>query len=577
MRWPPPASGSNPATRISSGTITIPPPTPKSELNSPADEADEDEPQRRAVHPRALQDRSGAPSVCARPGSDGSDGLGEASSAGAVSKSRCRTRKSETRTPTNAIAAPAQNACWKPSVSADGTGVPEATASLVVEVAIVESIAIPTAPPICWDVLISPEARPASSGFVPASAAIVSETNASGSPKPITRKPGNRFFQYDPSTETCVKQDEPQGHHRHADDERRLHSDPGHGRGGDVRPDDRRARDGEIADTGLQRREVEDLLHVERQHQEHREQRRAQDEHDDVGRGQGLQPEDRERHQRMPARDSWPMNPPAARPRRRRRRSSRPEVQPQSWPFVIPSTRMLRPDVTRTAPRTSKPGSRSSRLSVSRIGAAISEMIPTGTLTQKIQGHESTSTRMPPMRTPAAAPTPPTAPHAPRAMLRSRPSRKVVVRMERAAGEIVAAPSPCSARAAISAPSLQARAAEERADGEDDEADHEHTPPAEEVGEAPAEEEEASEDERVGGDHPLQVLLREPEVGLDRGQRDVDDRDVEHDHELHHAEQQQRDPLAPVGLAHRFHPLLACGIDRTTVSPSTCASQVTTS
>ncbi len=60
------------------------------------------------------------------------------------------------------------------------------------------------------------------------------------------------------------------------------------------------------------------------------------------------------------------------------------------------------------------------------------------------------------MRTPAAAPKPPTAPQAPSAMFRSRPSRKVVVRMDRADGVIVAAPSPWSARAAMSDSSLHA-------------------------------------------------------------------------------------------------------------------------
>ena len=44
---------------------------------------------------------------------------------------------------------------------------------------------------------------------MPASAAIVSETKASGIPKPITRKPGRRFFQYEPSAETCVKRTRP--------------------------------------------------------------------------------------------------------------------------------------------------------------------------------------------------------------------------------------------------------------------------------------------------------------------------------------------------------------------------------
>ena len=59
---------------------------------------------------------------------------------------------------------PAQmNAASKPSVSATDSGEPEATASPVVEVAIAESAAMPSAPPICCDVLNSPEASPASS------------------------------------------------------------------------------------------------------------------------------------------------------------------------------------------------------------------------------------------------------------------------------------------------------------------------------------------------------------------------------------------------------------------------------
>jgi hypothetical protein len=54
--------------------------------------------------------------------------------------------------------------------------VPVATASVVVVTAIVERIAMPTAPPICCDVLMSPDARPASCGFVPATDAIVTGT-----------------------------------------------------------------------------------------------------------------------------------------------------------------------------------------------------------------------------------------------------------------------------------------------------------------------------------------------------------------------------------------------------------------
>jgi hypothetical protein len=43
-----------------------------------------------------------------------------------------------------------------PSTSAFGSGVPEASASSVCVLAIVESAAIPSAPPICCEVLISP-------------------------------------------------------------------------------------------------------------------------------------------------------------------------------------------------------------------------------------------------------------------------------------------------------------------------------------------------------------------------------------------------------------------------------------
>ena len=86
-----------------------------------------------------------------------------------------------------------------------GPAVPVATASFVVVTAIVERIAMPTAPPICCDVLMRPDARPASCGFVPATAAIVTATNANGIPRPMMRKPGKRSVQYEPSTDTCVK------------------------------------------------------------------------------------------------------------------------------------------------------------------------------------------------------------------------------------------------------------------------------------------------------------------------------------------------------------------------------------
>ena len=84
---------------------------------------------------------------------------------------------------------------------------------------------------------------------------------------------------------------------------------------------------------------------------------------------------------------------------------------------------------------------------------------------------------------------------------------------------------------------------QERPDREDDESSHEHASATENVRQAPAEQEEAAEDERVGADHPLQILLREAKIRLDRRQSDVHDGDVEHDDKLRDAEKRQSEPL----------------------------------
>ena len=66
------------------------------------------------------------------------------------------------------------------------------TASPVRVVAMVESAAIPSAPPICCDVLMRPDASPASAGSTPARAAIVIGTNEKPIPTPMSRNPGRR-------------------------------------------------------------------------------------------------------------------------------------------------------------------------------------------------------------------------------------------------------------------------------------------------------------------------------------------------------------------------------------------------
>ena len=114
--------------------------------------------------------------------------------------------------------------------------------------------------------------------------------------------------------------------------------------------------------------------------------------------------------------------------------------------------------MTDTAPMASKPlCSPGARLSRTTPGVSASTTAPTGTLTKKIHSQPRYLVRMPPNKTPAAAPLPPIAPQMPSALFRSEPSSNVVVMIASVAGEMIAAPRPCSARAPISTPSDQAR------------------------------------------------------------------------------------------------------------------------
>ena len=81
-------------------------------------------------------------------------------------------------------------------------------------------------------------------------------------------------------------------------------------------------------------------------------------------------------------------------------------------------------------------------------------MIATGTLTNSTQRQFRPLVSTPPSSTPAAAPEPATAPQIPSALLRSAPSLKIAVTSASAAGASIAAPTPWSAREAISCPWL---------------------------------------------------------------------------------------------------------------------------
>ena len=165
----------------------------------------------------------------------------------------------------------------------------------------------------------------------------------------------------------------------------------------------------------------------------------------------------------------------------------------------------------------------------------------------RIQRQDSSSVRMPPSRAPAAPPAPATALHMPMARARACGSRKVVVRIVSVAGDKMAPPSPCAARAAISMAWSCARPPNRLATVNTPRPSEEDAPAAEQVGGAPTEQEETGEGERVSVQHPLQLCLGEPEAVLDGRQRHVHDRDVEDDHELGDTRQAEHEPVRRPG------------------------------
>src|SRR4051795_1136 len=73
----------------------------------------------------------------------------------------------------------------------------------------VERIASPSAPPICCDVLIRPDASPASLLLTPDTAAIVTGTNENPSPAAATSDAGSTSEANVPSTDTREKSSSP--------------------------------------------------------------------------------------------------------------------------------------------------------------------------------------------------------------------------------------------------------------------------------------------------------------------------------------------------------------------------------
>ena len=74
------------------------------------------------------------------------------------------------------------------------------------------------------------------------------------------------------------------------------------------------------------------------------------------------------------------------------------------------------------------------------------------------------------------------------------------------------------------------QAAHGRGPGEDDDAEHHHLLVTDRVGQPAPEGEERGQRQQIGVDRPLHARAREPELSLDLGRRDGDDRLVDERH-----------------------------------------------
>ena len=168
--------------------------------------------------------------------------------------------------------------------------------------------------------------------------------------------------------------------------------------------------------------------------------------------------------------------------------------------------------------------------------------IPIGTLTKKIHSQPNPSVSAPPTSGPTATAPPIVAPQAAIAVPRSGPWNSCAISASEVAN-IAAPPMPCRPAREVQEGRAGRQPAEQRREREQPDPDHEQPPPAEAVGERAHGQGEGGERQRVGVDHPLQPGEVGVELLLDVGQRDVDDGDVEQQHERRQADREQAPPL----------------------------------
>ena len=310
---------------------------------------------------------------------------------------------------------------------------------------------------------------------------------------------------------------------------------------------ERRDDEGEQAErqephAGLQRREAEDVLEVERDVEEHREQRRRDRERRDLRAD--------ERGRRNSARSiivtrsvAWVTTKSTSRTTAATKRAMITVlVQPCLLPSIRPRIRQSSPPVSVTRPGGSRRACSGSFDSCSFAEPRMTAPTPIGMLTRKIQRHDSQEVSMPPASGPTATAAPIVAPQMPNAVPRSRPWNSCDRRAS-AVANISAPPRPWTPRAMIrNRGSFEAPQAAEATVKSTTPIRKSRLRPYRSAS-APAGQHAGREAERVRVHDPLEIGEIRLERPLDRGQRDVHDRDVEQEHEGRDAHRHQRPPL----------------------------------
>ena len=222
------------------------------------------------------------------------------------------------------------------------------------------------------------------------------------------------------------------------------------------------------------------------------------------------------------------------------RRSSR-ATAPRSGPTRARSARRRR-----ARSRAGRAAARTRRGSRARGSARRSARATTiGRLTRKIQLQSACSISQPPVTGPIAMPMPETPAQIPIALPRSW-AGNVAVRIESVDGMMNAPPMPISAAHRDQQLGRAGERGAERAEAEDEQAERQRALAAEAVAERAGGQQHAGEHEHVDVDDPLQLRGGRVEIALERGQRDVEDRVVEPDHEQRQAQDGERPPAAGV-------------------------------